>query len=174
MGWAWLILLLATYPWLLGADLASDTLARTHFIAFISGATLLAPARRLPRWQVILFAAGVGFLFEARRAIPDGTVALTLIAITIFLTAHKRLLRTAPGLLRAAALSNLIAALTWALASALSAGEWRESGLLDPLLHALAQAALAGGLGFLIFVPVALTQNAVLDRLGVPPFDETK
>jgi hypothetical protein len=24
MGWAWLILLLATYPWLLGADLATD------------------------------------------------------------------------------------------------------------------------------------------------------
>ena len=43
MGWAWLIMLLATYPWLLGADLASDVLARGGFVVFISGVCIVAP-----------------------------------------------------------------------------------------------------------------------------------
>jgi hypothetical protein len=47
MGWAWLFWLLATYPWLLGADLATDTLASSSLVWFVSGTCLIAPSRRL-------------------------------------------------------------------------------------------------------------------------------
>ena len=107
MGWAWLILLLATYPWLLGADLASDTLASSSLVVFVSGTCLIAPSRRLKRWQCVLFAAGLGFLFEARRPIPDGTLALTLVAVAIFLSSNRPLLRSTPRMLQGAAIVNV-------------------------------------------------------------------
>jgi len=103
MGWAWLILLLATYPWLLGADLASDALASSSLVFFVSGACLIAPSRRLKRWQMILFAGCLGFLFEARRPIPDGALALSLVAAAIFLSTQRQHLRNTPGMLRAQA-----------------------------------------------------------------------
>ena len=121
MGWAWLILLLATYPWLLGADLASDTLASSSLVVFVSGACLIAPSRRLKRWQCVLFAAGLGFLFEARRPIPDGTLALTLVAVVIFLSSNRRLLRSTPRMLQGAAIVNVGACLVWYLAAAFAA-----------------------------------------------------
>jgi cell shape-determining protein MreD len=169
MGWAWLILLLATYPWLLGADLATDTLASSSLVLFISGACLIAPCRRLRRWQTVLFAACLGFLFEARRPIPDGTLALTLIGASIFLSSNRQLLRNTPGMLRAAVVVNLLACLVWFVCSAyVSTG-----AAADTLWQLCLQLFVAGIAGAFALVPVALTQNAVMDRIGVPPAAET-
>lgn len=169
MGWAWLILLLATYPWLLGADLASDTLASSSLVFFVSGTCLIAPSRRLKRWQSILFAACVGFLFEARRPVPDGLLALSLVGASIFLSTHRPMLRTTPAMLRAAAVLNVAACLVWFLGAAYVSPA-PANGLFGQLL---AQLLLAGVVGTLGLVPIALTQNAALDRLGVPPAVDT-
>ena len=169
MGWAWLILLLATYPWLLGADLASDSLAAHSLVFFVSGACLIAPCRRLRRWQGILFAACLGFLFEARRPIPDGALALSLVAVSIFLSSNRQLIRTTPGMLRAAAAVNVGACLVWFVAAAYGSNA-PASELAWHLLLQLLFAAIVGTLGL---IPIALTQNATLDRLGVPAAPET-
>ena len=169
MGWAWLILLLATYPWLLGADLASDTLASSSLVFFISGTCLIAPCRRLKRWQAILFAACLGFLFEARRPIPDGSLALSLVAVSIFLSSNRQLLRNTPGMLRAAAIVNVGACLIWFVAS--SYGSPAAAG--DLAAHLMLQLLLAGVVGTVGLVPIALTQNAALDRLSIPPAPDT-
>jgi len=169
MGWAWLFLLLATYPWLLGADLATDTLASSSLVWFVSGTCLIAPSRRLRRWQTVLFAACVGFLFEARRPIPDGALALTLVAASIFLSSNRQLLRNTPGLLRAAAVVNVGACLVWYLSAAYVA----PANAPDLGGHLLTQLLLAGVVGTVGFIPIALTQNAAMDRLGVPPATDT-
>lgn len=168
MGWSWLILLLATYPWLLGADLAGDALAPSSLVVFISGASLIAPCRRLKRWQCVLFAAGVGFLFEARRPIPDGVLALTLVAMAIFLSSNRPLLRSTPRMLQGAAIVNVGACLVWYLAAAF-ASDTAAAGAVGHLSGQLLLAAAVGAVGL---VPVALTQNAAMDRLGVPPAPE--
>lgn len=169
MGWAWLILLLATYPWLLGADLASDTLASASLACFVSGTCLIAPCRRLKRWQAILFAACVGFLFEARRPIPDGSLALVLVAVAIFLSSNRQLLRNTPGMLRGAAIVNVGACLVWFVAAACVSPVPAE----DFAGRLLLQLLLAGVVGTVGLIPIALTQNAALDRLGVPPAPDT-
>jgi len=169
MGWAWLILVLASYPWLLGADLASDTLASSSLVFFISGACLIAPCRRLKRWQAVLFAASLGFLFEARRPIPDGALALSLVAIAIFLSSNRQLMRNTPGMLRAAAIVNVLACLVWFVASSYGA-----PGPAAHLAgHAIVQLLFAGFVGTVGLLPIALTQNAVLDRLNIPPAPDT-
>jgi hypothetical protein len=165
MGWAWLIILLATYPWLLGADLLSDLLAPSALLCFITGACLIAPCQRLPRWQCVLFAAATGFLFEARRPIPDGLLALALVAAAIFLSSNRPLLRSVPRALQAAAIVNGAACLCWLAGVAFvtpgPAGELNG--------HAFTQFGCALLLGFLALAPVAATQHAVMDRLGVAP-----
>ena len=169
MGWAWLILLLATYPWLLGADLASDTLASSSLVFFLSGTCLIAPCRRLKRWQATLFAACVGFLFEARRPIPDGALAVSLVAVPIFLSSNRQLTRNTPGMLRAAAIVNVGACLVWFVASSYGSA---VSGA-DLAGHLFLQLLLAVVVGTIGLIPVALTQNAAMDRMGVPPAPET-
>lgn len=169
MGWAWLILALATYPWLLGADLASDVFASSSLTIFVSGACLIAPSRRLRRWQAVLFAAFLGFLFEARRPVPDGTVALVLVASVIFLSSNRQLLRNTPGMLRAAVIVNVLACLCWYLGAAFLA----PVVAVDPFGQFCLQMLVAGLVGVIVLLPVALTQNAAMDRLGVPPAPET-
>ena len=169
MGWAWLILLLATYPWLLGADLASDTLASSSLVFFISGTCLIAPCRRLKRWQAVLFAACLGFLFEARRPIPDGALALCLVAIAIFLSSNRPLMRNTPGMLRVAAIVNVGACLVWFVASSYAS----PAAAGDLAWHLSLQLLLAGIVGTIGLLPIALTQNAVMDRLNVPPAPDT-
>jgi hypothetical protein len=168
MGWAWLILLLATYPWLLGADLASDSLASSSLVFFISGTCLIVPCRRLKPWQAILFAACLGFLFEARRPIPDGALALSLVAVSIFLSSHRQLMRNTPGMLRVAAIVNVGACLVWFLASSYGS----PASAADLVGHLLLQLLLAGVVGTVGLIPIALTQNAAMDRLSVPPAPE--
>ncbi len=169
MGWAWLILLLATYPWLLGADLATDAMASSSLVFFVSGTCLIAPCRRLRRWQAILLAASLGFLFEARRPIPDGALALTLVAASIFLSSNRPLLRNTPSMLRAAAVVNLGACLVWFISAAYVA----PAPALDLGWHLALQLLLAGLVGTAGLIPIALTQNAAMDRLGVPPAAES-
>jgi len=168
MGWAWLIILLATYPWLLAADLASDTLASSSLVVFVSGTCLIAPCRRLKRWQCVLFAACLGFLFEARRPIPDGALALTLVGVAIFLSSNRPLLRSTPRMLQGAAIVNVGTCLVWYLAASISSSS-NSDGVAG---HLIGQLLLAGVVGTLGLVPVALTQNAAMDRLGVPPAPE--
>ncbi len=168
-GWAWLILALATYPWLIGADLASDVFASSSLTIFISGVCLIAPSRRLRRWQSVLFAACLGFLFEARRPVPDGIVALALVAAAIFLSSNRPLLRNTPGMLRAAAVVNILACLCWYLGAAFVA----PVAAVEPASQVTLQLLVAGLAGVIILLPIALTQNAVMDRLGVPPAPET-
>jgi len=168
MGWSWLILLLATYPWLLGADLATDTLASSSLAVFVSGACLVAPCRRLRRWQSVLFAASLGFLFEARRPIPDGALALTLVGVAIFLSSNRALLRSTPRMLQVATLVNVGACLMWYAAAAIASGA-SSDGIFG---HLFVQLLLAGVVGAVGLVPIALTQNAAMDRLGVPPAAE--
>lgn len=169
MGWAWLILLLATYPWLLGADLASDAFASSSLVFFVSGTCLIAPCRRLRRWQAVLFAACLGFLFEARRPIPDGALALSLVAASIFLSSHRPLLRNTPGMLRAAAVVNLGACLIWYVAAAYVSPSPSD----DLAWHLCLQLLLAALVGVAGLIPIALTQNAAMDRIGVPPAADT-
>ncbi len=165
MGWAWLLLLLATYPWLLGADLATDALASSTLVVFVTGAALIAPCRRLRRWQCVLLAAAAGFLFESRRPIPDGLLALALVGIAIFLSTHRAWLRSTPRMLQAAAAVNAVACLLWALGAAYESALPLGAHFAQLLLQILFAAAL----GLVALVPLALTQNAVMDRLGVPP-----
>ncbi len=169
MGWAWLILVLATYPWLLGADLASDTLASSSLVFFVTGTCLIAPCRRLRRWQAVLFAASLGFLFEARRPIPDGIVAFALVAVAIFLSSNRQHLRTTPGMLRAAAAINIIACLVWFVSAAYAA----PVAGADLAWQLILQLIVAGVVGTIGLIPIALTQNAAMDRFGVPPAPET-
>jgi hypothetical protein len=170
MGWAWLIILLATYPWLLAADLAGDSLASSSLVVFVSGACLIAPCRRLKRWQCVLFAAALGFLFEARRPIPDGALAITLVAVAIYLSSNRPLLRSTPRMLQGAAIVNIGACLVWYLAAAF-ATDAPSDGAAG---HLFGQLLLAGVVGAVGLVPVALTQNAVMDRAGVPPAPEQR
>jgi hypothetical protein len=170
MGWAWLIILLATYPWLLAADLAGDSLASSSLVVFVSGACLIAPCRRLKRWQCVLFAAALGFLFEARRPIPDGALAITLVAVAIYLSSNRPLLRSTPRMLQVAAIVNIGACLVWYLAAAF-ATDAPSDGAAG---HLFGQLLLAGVVGAVGLVPVALTQNAVMDRAGVPPAPEQR
>ena len=172
MGWAWLILLLTTFPWLLAADLASDLTAGAGLIVFISGACIVAPCRRLRRWQSVPFAASVGFLFEARRPIPDGALALFLAAAAIFLTSDKQLIRNTPRMLRAAAACNAAACLIWFTFSAGSAGQLSGLKLFSFIPQLIIPVSMAGVAGVIIYIPVSLVQNAAMDRIGIPPASE--
>lgn len=172
LGWAWFFLLLATYPWLLGVDLLSDSIAATGVGLFASGAAIIAPCRRLRRWQAVLFSACVGFLFEALRPIPDGSLALTLVLAAIYLTSNRDDIRDLPRMFRGAVLVNALACTTWFLAASLQhvkqvppaslhfVGQW--------LLHLLAATALA----VVLLVPLAAAQNFAMDKAGVPQPDE--
>lgn len=169
MVWAWFIVLLATLPCLWLADLGSDVLARHNLVLFVSGAALVAPCRRLKRWQAVLFAACVGFLFEARRPIPAGTLAFLLAAISIFLTSNRLLLRNTPLVLRGAVLCNTLACTAWFTAAALRANALAGPTLGFFLGQLLLQVGLSALLAVVVFVPLALIQDAALDRAGIPP-----
>jgi hypothetical protein len=173
MGWAWLILLLATYPWLLGADLATDMLAGVGAIIFISGACIIAPCRRLRPIQAVPFAACIGFLFEARRPIPDGALAITLVAASIFLTANKPLLRNTPRLLRAAIITNTLACIAWSIAVTIALDTSQGARPATPWVQFILQVSLATILGAAAYLPISLVQNFAMDRIGIPPAADT-
>jgi hypothetical protein len=172
LSWAWLFLLLATFPWLLGVDLLSDSMAASGVCLFISGAAIVAPCRRLRRWQAVLFSACVGFLFESLRPIPDGSLALLLVLAAIYLTSHRDEIRDMPKMFAAAVLVNCLACTTWFLAAGLA--HTKDVPLIS--LHFLGQwlvhLLLATILAVLLLVPLALVQNFTMDKAGVPQADE--
>ena len=169
MVWAWFIVLLATLPGLWVADLLTDSLAGTNLVVFISGAAIVAPCRRLKRWQAVIFAACVGFLFEARRPIPLGTLPFLLAGLSIFLTSNRILLRNTPLVLRGAVLCNTLACTAWFTATGLRAGAFAQGDLGDFTLQLLIQVGFAAAIALLVFVPLALIQDAAMDRTGLPP-----
>jgi hypothetical protein len=169
MVWAWFIVLLATLPGLWVADLLTDSLAGTNLVVFISGAAIVAPCRRLKRWQAVIFAACVGFLFEARRPIPLGTLPFLLAGLSIFLTSNRILLRNTPLVLRGAVLCNTLACTAWFTAAGLRAGAFAQGNLGDITLQLLIQVGFAAAIALLVFVPLALIQDAAMDRTGLPP-----
>jgi len=169
MVWAWFIVLLATLPGLWVADLLTDSLAGTNLVVFISGAAIVAPCRRLKRWQAVIFAACVGFLFEARRPIPLGTLPFLLAGLSIFLTSNRILLRNTPLVLRGAVLCNTRACTAWFTAAGLRAGAFAQGNLGDITLQLLIQVGFAAAIALLVFVPLALIQDAAMDRTGLPP-----
>ena len=69
----------------------------------------------------------------------------------------------------AAAIVNMGACLIWFVAS--SYGSPATAG--DLAAHLLLQLLLAGVVGTIGLVPIALTQNATLDRLSIPPAPDT-
>jgi cation transporter-like permease len=71
-------------------------------------------------------------------------------------------------MLQGAAIVNVAACLVWYLAAAFAA----DAPAVGAAGHLFGQLLLAGIVGTLGLVPVALTQNAAMDRLGVPPASE--
>ena len=144
LSWAWLFLLLATFPWLLGVDLLSDAMATSGVCLFISGAAIIAPCRRLRR----------------------------LVLAAIYLTSHRDEIRDMPKMFWAAVLVNGLACTAWFIATGLA--HLKEVPLLSLhflgqwLLHLL----LATILAVLLLVPLALVQNFAMDKIGVPQPDE--
>ena len=169
MVWPWLTLVLLTYPCLLAADLLSDWTASAGLVVFLSGAAIVAPCRRLRRWQAVLFAACLGFLFEARRPIPDGALALVLISLAVYLTTRRTLLRNQMLLLRAALLCNTLACASWFVAAALALPRGQTPTGPELGWNLLLQGGFAALTGILAYPLVSSIQNRVMDKLGVPP-----
>jgi hypothetical protein len=164
--WAWFFLILATYPWLFVADLLSSTLASSGLNYFITGAALIAPCRRLKRWQAVLFAGCIGFMFEAYRPIPNGSVAISLIFIAIVLGNYRTYLRTTLATTQAAAVVNATVALIWFSAAAYTSEA--QSDIYNSIYQAAIQATLSGLMGLIVIIPISTTQNWIMDLIGVP------
>jgi hypothetical protein len=169
MVWSWFIVLLATFPCLWVADLLTDAIAGHGLVLFISGAAIVAPCRRLKRWQAVLFASCLGFLFEARRPIPAGTLAFFLAGLSIYLTSNRLLLRNTPLVLRGALLCNTLACTAWFTAAALRAGAFVQGDLGGFLGQGLLQVGLSALVALVFFVPLAFAQDTAMDRTSVPP-----
>jgi hypothetical protein len=166
LPWAWFFLIIATYPWLFATDLLSSTLANTGLNYFITGATLIAPCRRLKRWQAVLFAGCVGFMFEAYRPIPSGSLAISLVALAILLGNYRTYLRPTLATTQAAIVINALAALIWFSAAAY--GSESHTDVYNLIYQAAIQTTLSGLMGLVIIIPLSSTQNWVMDKMGVP------
>ena len=164
--WAWFFLILATYPWLFVSDLVSSTLASSGLNYFITGAALIAPCRRLKRWQAVLFAGCVGFMFEAYRPIPNGTVAISLVTLAILLGNYRSYLRTHLGMIQAAVVVNAGAAIIWFTAAAYQSEG--QTDIYNAIYETAIQGTLSGLMGLIIIMPLATTQNWIMDLIGVP------
>jgi len=164
--WAWFFLILATYPWLFVSDLVSSTLASSGLNYFITGAALIAPCRRLKRWQAVLFAGCVGFMFEAYRPIPNGTVAISLVTLAILLGNYRSYLRTNLGMVQAAVVVNASGAIIWFTAAAYQSEA--NTDIYNAIYEAAIQGTLSGLMGLIIIMPLATTQNWIMDLIGVP------
>ena len=164
--WAWFFLILATYPWLFVADLLSSTLASSGLNYFITGAALIAPCRRLKRWQAVLFAGCIGFMFEAYRPIPNGSVAISLITLALLLGNYRSYLRTTLATVQAAVVVNALVAIIWFTAAAHSSDA--TSDTYNIIYQGAIQGTLSGIMGLAIIIPLSTTQNWIMDKIGMP------
>jgi hypothetical protein len=164
---AWFLLLLATYPWLLGVDLLSSSLASWGLCFFISGAVIIVPCRRLKRWQCVLFAATIGFTFEAMRPIPDGSVALILVFLAIYINSYKTLLRSASHVFYSAIVVNALVTLTWVTVAHFQGDASSSVDTFSFIYLAAVQVVLSAILSAILINPIATVQNWVMDAIGL-------
>ncbi|MFM9001617.1 MAG: hypothetical protein ACKORB_08350 [Opitutia bacterium] len=169
MGWSWFLLLLATFPWLLASDLISDSLADSGLVCFLSGAAIVAPARRFGRGPAVFFALCIGFLFEARRPVMDGWLAFALAFSALAICGPQRLLRRPTAVWIAAIVVNAGATLIWLVSGAYAASlEGARTDLGLALWRGALQLMVAAGAAA-AFSPFMLrAQESLMDRMGVP------
>lgn len=168
LTWAWLILFLATFPWLIAADLLGSSLSGWNLVFYISGLVIVTPCRRLRRWQAILFSAFIGFTFEALRPIPHGSLAFSLVFIAIILSSFPELLRDKSRLNNGAVLVNTASCLAWYVAIAFAMRDQAPFVLSSFLYNLSLQLVLAAGLTLLLLKPISVYQNQVMDKLRIP------
>lgn len=157
----WLIALAATYPWVLASDLLSDALARWHLFPFLGGALLLTPLLRLRLPQCLLFAAGLGFMIEATRPIPAGSVVFLLMLAAVLGNAWRESLRRRARQLVGALANGAVAGLLLATAGVPYNGDWAAWAWALPV-----QVVLAIVVGWLALGPVSAMQAHLMARAG--------
>jgi hypothetical protein len=162
----WLIALGASAPWVIAADLLSDSLAGWGLAIFVPGALLTSPALRLGTVQALALAACLGFAHEARRPIPDGAAAFTLMAAMLVAVNWRGPLRRRR---RAwvAGWMNAACALVILACAGLGRADWLAWTWSLPL-HAL----LAFAVGAAIQPLAGATQELLLARAGFPVLRE--
>lgn len=164
----WLVALAATYPWVLANDLLADALASWHLFPFLGGALLVTPMLRLRLPQCLLFAACLGFLIEATRPFPPGSVAFALMTAAALADAWREPLRRRSRHLLGALANAGIALAALAAAGWQVGGDWAAWAWSVPV-----QVALAGLLGWLVLAPAAALQAHALARAGFHEIRET-
>lgn len=169
MNWSWFLLLLATYPWLLVSDLVSDAMVDTGLVCFLAGAAVIAPARRFGRGPAALFALCVGFMFEARRPLPDGWLAFALAFAALAICGPQRLLRRPVAVWLAAIALNAAASALWFLLGGLSAAsEGLRVGPGGAAWTGFLQVTVAAACAAVVAPFMHRAQESLMDRLGVP------
>lgn len=164
----WLIALGAAAPWIVTADLLSDALAPWGLAIFIPGALLAAPALRLRTGQALLLAACLGFAHEARRPMPDGAAAFTLMLAMLIAVNWRGPLRRRRRAWVAGWINAGAAAATGA-ATGLASGELDAAGwALSLPLHVV----LAFGAGAALQPIAGAMQDHFLARAGFPVLRE--
>jgi hypothetical protein len=114
----------------------------------------------------------VGRGVDGRRKLVDIGVVSSLCILRsaqVLSRATSQMMRNTPGMLRIAAIVNVGTCLIWFLASSYGSPV-TGADLAGQLVLQLLLAGLVGSLGL---IPIALTQNAVMDRLSVPPAPDT-
>jgi len=163
----WLVALGASAPWVIAADLMSDSLAPWGLALFLPGALLAAPALRLGTVQALALAACLGFAHEARRPIPDGAAAFALMAAMLVAVTWRGPLRRRRRALVAGWL-NATCALAVSACAGLGHADWLAWTWSMPL-HAL----LAFAAGAAVQPLAGAMQDHLLSRAGFPVIRET-
>ena len=164
----WLIALATCYPWLLAGDLLGDLTASWHLVVFVSGAVLVTPFLHLRTWQAIVLAGCVGLAYEARRPIPHGLFALSLMLLSVLAVTWRDRLRSKPAWLASATMNAL--ACGFALPASLPVTQtwvWSEWLWSLPI-----QLLVAGAVGAALHQPVSTFQSRLLERAGLPEIRE--
>lgn len=173
MNGSWFLLLLATYPWLLVSDLVSDVMVDTGLACFLTGAAVIAPARRLGRGPAALFALCVGFMFEARRPIADGWLAFALAFAALSICGPQRLLRRPAAIWMAAIGLNGAAAAVWfTLGGFRAAAEGSHVSIVNGVWFGMLQVMVAAACAAVAAPFMLRAQESLMDRLGVPEVRE--
>ena len=174
MNGSWFLLLLATYPWLLVSDLVSDVMVDTGLVCFLTGAAVIAPARRLGRGPAALFALCLGLMFEARRPIADGWLAFALAFAALAVCGPQRLLRRPAAIWMAAVGLNAAATAVWFLLGGfMAASEGSQVSVINGIWFGLLQVMVAAACAAVVGPFMLRAQESLMNRLGVPEARET-
>jgi len=174
MNGSWFLLLLATYPWLLVSDLISDVMVDTGLVCFLTGAAVIAPARRLGRGPAALFALCLGLMFEARRPIADGWLAFALAFAALAVCGPQRLLRRPAAIWMAAVGLNAAATAVWFLLGGfMAASEGSQVSVINGIWFGLLQVMVAAACAAVVGPFMLRAQESLMNRLGVPEARET-